>query len=76
MLENGERLQAGVARLVGGYCTLLSLRGWLCSLDIPFVNVSLGSIWSTTKVYFFLFGYVSVHFAFPRYRYDQSIRLG
>jgi NADH:ubiquinone oxidoreductase subunit H len=35
-----------------------------------------GSIWFSIKVLLFLFVYIWVHAAFPRYRYDQLMRLG
>ncbi|WP_289460351.1 NADH-quinone oxidoreductase subunit H, partial [Klebsiella pneumoniae] len=35
-----------------------------------------GVFWFGIKVVFFLFCYIWVRSAFPRYRYDQLIRLG
>jgi hypothetical protein len=57
-------------------CTLLFLGGWLPILDIPIFYVIPGSIWFSIKVLFFLFVYIWVRAAFPRYRYDQLMRLG
>ena len=57
-------------------CTLLFLGGWLPILDIPIFHVIPGSIWFSIKVLFFLFVYIWVRAAFPRYRYDQLMRLG
>ncbi len=45
-------------------------------LDIPIFHVIPGSIWFSIKVLFFLFVYIWVRAAFPRYRYDQLMRLG
>ncbi|CAK9253622.1 unnamed protein product (mitochondrion) [Sphagnum tenellum] len=57
-------------------CTLLFLGGWLPILDIPIFQAIPGSIWFSIKVLFFLFVYIWVRAAFPRYRYDQLMRLG
>jgi len=55
---------------------LLFLGGWLPILDIPIFQAIPGSIWFSIKVLFFLFVYIWVRAAFPRYRYDQLMRLG
>nr|YP_009755770.1 NADH dehydrogenase subunit 1 [Gonatozygon brebissonii]QIQ23048.1 NADH dehydrogenase subunit 1 [Gonatozygon brebissonii] len=63
--------------LMSSLCTLLFLGGWLPILDIPVLsNIIPGSVWFSTKVLFFLFTYIWVRAAFPRYRYDQLMRLG
>jgi NADH:ubiquinone oxidoreductase subunit H len=62
--------------LMSSLCTLLFLGGWLPLLDIPPFNWIPGSIWFSTKVLLFLFTYIWVRAAFPRYRYDQLMRLG
>ena len=62
--------------LMSSLCTILFLGGWLPLLDIPLLNWIPGSIWFSTKVLFFLFTYIWVRAAFPRYRYDQLMRLG
>nr|YP_009307442.1 NADH dehydrogenase subunit 1 [Plenogemma phyllantha]AOR82170.1 NADH dehydrogenase subunit 1 [Plenogemma phyllantha] len=62
--------------LMSSLCTLLFLGGWLPILDIPIFSVIPGSIWFSIKVLFFLFVYIWVRAAFPRYRYDQLMRLG
>jgi NADH:ubiquinone oxidoreductase subunit H len=62
--------------LMSSLCTILFLGGWLPVLDIPLLNWIPGSIWFSTKVLFFLFTYIWVRAAFPRYRYDQLMRLG
>jgi NADH:ubiquinone oxidoreductase subunit H len=62
--------------LMSSLCTLLFLGGWLPILDIPIFHVIPGSIWFSIKVLFFLFVYIWVRAAFPRYRYDQLMRLG
>nr|YP_009775883.1 NADH dehydrogenase subunit 1 [Bartramia patens]QJA16109.1 NADH dehydrogenase subunit 1 [Bartramia patens] len=62
--------------LMSSLCTLLFLGGWLPILDISIFYVIPGSIWFSIKVLFFLFVYIWVRAAFPRYRYDQLMRLG
>nr|AND50126.1 NADH dehydrogenase subunit 1 [Sphagnum tumidulum]AND50263.1 NADH dehydrogenase subunit 1 [Sphagnum lescurii]AND50468.1 NADH dehydrogenase subunit 1 [Flatbergium novo-caledoniae]AND50849.1 NADH dehydrogenase subunit 1 [Sphagnum falcatulum]AND51024.1 NADH dehydrogenase subunit 1 [Sphagnum pylaesii] len=62
--------------LMSSLCTLLFLGGWLPILDIPIFQAIPGSIWFSIKVLFFLFVYIWVRAAFPRYRYDQLMRLG
>jgi NADH:ubiquinone oxidoreductase subunit H len=62
--------------LMSGLCTLLFLGGWLPILDFPILNRIPGSIWFSIKVILFLFLYIWVRAAFPRYRYDQLMGLG
>ncbi|YP_003587360.1 NADH dehydrogenase subunit 1 (mitochondrion) [Cucurbita pepo] len=62
--------------LMSGLCTLLFLGGWLPILDLPIFKRIPGSIWFSIKVIFFLFLYIWVRAAFPRYRYDQLMGLG
>jgi len=62
--------------LMSGLCTLLFLGGWLPILDLPISNKIPGSIWFSIKVILFLFLYIWVRAAFPRYRYDQLMGLG
>jgi NADH:ubiquinone oxidoreductase subunit H len=62
--------------LMSGLCTLLFLGGWLPFLDLPIFKKIPGSIWFSIKVILFLFLYIWVRAAFPRYRYDQLMGLG
>nr|UQV94651.1 NADH dehydrogenase subunit 1 [Haplopteris ensiformis]UQV94665.1 NADH dehydrogenase subunit 1 [Haplopteris ensiformis]UQV94675.1 NADH dehydrogenase subunit 1 [Haplopteris ensiformis]UQV94680.1 NADH dehydrogenase subunit 1 [Haplopteris ensiformis]UQV94696.1 NADH dehydrogenase subunit 1 [Haplopteris ensiformis] len=62
--------------LMSSLCTLPFLGGWLPILDLPGFQEIPGSIWFGIKVIFFLFVYIWVRAAFPRYRYDQLMRLG
>nr|BCT43043.1 NADH dehydrogenase subunit 1 [Musa itinerans var. formosana] len=62
--------------LMSGPCTLLFPGGWPPILDLPISNKIPGSIWFSIKVNLFLFLYIWVRAAFPRYRYDQLMGLG
>nr|UXD79034.1 NADH dehydrogenase subunit 1 [Schisandra repanda] len=59
-----------------GPCTSLSPGGWPPILDLPISNKIPGSIRFSIKVILFLFLYIWVRAAFPRYRYDQSMGPG
>jgi NADH-quinone oxidoreductase subunit H len=66
--------------LVSAMTTLLFLGGWLAPLNIePFSGV-LGDIWSLFwllgKILFMMFCFLWVRATFPRFRYDQLMRLG
>ncbi|YP_004222803.1 NADH dehydrogenase subunit 1 (mitochondrion) [Glycine max] len=62
--------------LMSGPCTSLSPGGWPPILDLPIFKRIPGSIWFSIKVILFLFLYIWVRAAFPRYRYDQLMGLG
>nr|YP_010757914.1 NADH dehydrogenase subunit 1 [Capsicum pubescens]WEU78965.1 NADH dehydrogenase subunit 1 [Capsicum pubescens] len=62
--------------LMTGLCTSLSPGGWPPILDLPISKKIPGSIWFSIKVILFLFLYIWVRAAFPRYRYDQLMGLG
>nr|YP_009402823.1 NADH dehydrogenase subunit 1 [Compsopogon caeruleus]ARX96183.1 NADH dehydrogenase subunit 1 [Compsopogon caeruleus] len=56
--------------------TLFFLGGWLPLLNwIPFIWVP-AEVWFGLKTSLLLFGFVWVRASFPRYRYDQLMRLG
>nr|AGH24331.1 NADH dehydrogenase subunit 1 [Reclinomonas americana ATCC 50283] len=62
--------------LMCSMCTILFLGGWLAPLNIiPFTLIP-GSIWFGIKVVLLLFTFIWVRATFPRYRYDQLMRLG
>ncbi|MBO6835758.1 MAG: NADH-quinone oxidoreductase subunit NuoH [Alphaproteobacteria bacterium] len=62
--------------LMSGMTTVLFLGGWLPPFDIaPFTWVP-GPIWFALKIAFVLFIFLWVRATFPRYRYDQLMRLG
>lgn len=67
--------------LISTMLTILFLGGWLS----PFEGISVledmfffipGFVWLLIKISFFLFVYLWVRATFPRYRYDQLMRLG
>nr|WDW20778.1 NADH dehydrogenase subunit 1 [Viburnum chinshanense] len=62
--------------LMSGPCTSLSPGGWPPILDLPISKKIPGSIRFSIKVIMFLFLYIWVRAAFPRYRYDQLMGLG
>jgi NADH-quinone oxidoreductase subunit H len=56
--------------------TILFLGGWLPPIDVaPFTWVP-GPIWFILKICSLLFIFIWVRATFPRYRYDQLMRLG
>jgi len=60
-------------------CSVLSilfLGGWLPLINISPFNLIPGVLWFGFKVTILLFVFVWVRAAFPRYRYDQLMRLG
>jgi len=62
--------------LMSSISTLLFLGGWLPPVDIFPLNLIPGTFWFALKVTFLLFVFVWVRAAFPRYRYDQLMRIG
>lgn len=62
--------------LVATLTSLLFLGGWLPPLNIaPFTMIP-GFIWLLLKIAFMLFFFLWFRATFPRYRYDQIMRLG
>ncbi|MDE0385681.1 MAG: NADH-quinone oxidoreductase subunit NuoH [Defluviicoccus sp.] len=62
--------------LMSAMTTVLFLGGWLPLIDIAPFNWIPGAIWFGAKVAFCLFVFLWVRATFPRYRYDQLMRLG
>ncbi|MTI09350.1 MULTISPECIES: NADH-quinone oxidoreductase subunit NuoH [Curvivirga] len=62
--------------LMSGMATTLFLGGWLPPFDIAPLNMIPGPIWFALKTALMLFGFLWVRATFPRYRYDQLMRLG
>jgi NADH-quinone oxidoreductase subunit H len=62
--------------LMSGITSVLFLGGWLPPFDIvPFTLIP-GPVWFALKISFVLFLFLWVRATFPRYRYDQLMRLG
>ena len=62
--------------LMSAMTTILFLGGWLPPVGIaPFTWIP-GPIWFIAKILFVLFVFIWVRGTFPRYRYDQLMRLG
>ena len=62
--------------LMSAMTTILFLGGWLPPFDVaPFTWIP-GPIWFAAKIAFCLFIFLWVRATFPRYRYDQLMRLG
>ncbi len=67
--------------LISTVLSLLFLGGWLSPFEgIPFLESMFffipGIVWLLLKISFFLFFYLWIRATFPRYRYDQLMRLG
>ncbi len=62
--------------LMSGMTVILFLGGWLPPLDIAPFNWIPGIIWFALKICMVLFVFLWVRATFPRYRYDQLMRLG
>ena len=56
--------------------TIFFLGGWLPPLNLGIFYLVPPSIWFGLKTTLLLFGFIWVRAAFPRYRYDQLMRLG
>ena len=62
--------------LVATLASILFLGGWLPPIDIAPFNLIPGMIWLLLKIAFMLFFFLWFRATFPRYRYDQIMRLG
>jgi NADH-quinone oxidoreductase subunit H len=62
--------------LMSALTTILFLGGWLPPVDIAPFNWIPGPLWFVFKICFCLFVFIWVRATFPRYRYDQLMRLG
>ncbi len=62
--------------LMSAMTTILFLGGWLPPIDVAPFNWIPGPIWFILKVCIILFIFLWVRATFPRYRYDQLMRLG
>ena len=62
--------------MMSAMTTILFLGGWLPPMDIAPLNWIPGPVWFAAKVAFVLFCFLWMRATFPRYRYDQLMRLG
>jgi NADH-quinone oxidoreductase subunit H len=71
--------------LISFISTLLFMGGWLSPFDFSFIRdagppwswlAAPGILWMLAKVAFLMFVFLWVRASFPRYRYDQIMRLG
>jgi len=62
--------------LMSAITSMLFLGGWLPPFDVAPFNWIPGPIWFAAKIALLLFVFIWVRAAFPRYRYDQLMRLG
>ena len=62
--------------VMSSLCSLFFLGGWLPPFNYQIFYWIPGVFWFGLKIILFLFLFVWVRAAFPRYRYDQLMRLG
>jgi len=62
--------------LMSSVTVLLFLGGWLPPFNFLIFTWIPGPIWFAIKIAFFLFLFIWVRAALPRYRYDQLMSLG
>ena len=62
--------------LVSTLCVILFLGGWLSPIDSVFFNWIPGWIWLAIKTFMVVTVFLWVRATFPRFRYDQIMRLG
>ncbi len=62
--------------LMSAMTVILFLGGWLPPFDVAPFNLIPGPLWLLIKIAGVLFGFLWVRATFPRYRYDQLMRLG
>ncbi len=62
--------------LMSAMTAILFLGGWLPPIDVAPFNWIPGPIWFAAKIALVLFGFLWVRATFPRFRYDQLMRLG
>jgi NADH-quinone oxidoreductase subunit H len=55
---------------------ILFMGGWLPPLNLWILHLIPGTIWLGIKLSFILFLFIAVRAAYPRYRYDQLMRIG
>lgn len=71
------KIQKLVMALVGGLCLLLAaiMAGALFAPDAVRLGIH-GAFWFLAKVFAYIYAFLWIRFTFPRYRFDQLMRLG
>lgn len=59
--------------MMSGFTAVLFMGGWLAPFGMDFIP---GPVWLILKICFLLFIFIWLRAAYPRYRYDQLMRLG
>ena len=62
--------------LMSAMTSILFLGGWLAPFGVPPFTWVPGPVWFALKIAFVLFCFLWVRTTFPRFRYDQLMRLG
>ena len=62
--------------LMSSLTSILFFGGWLAPFNFFLFNIIPGFFWFSLKTFFFIFVFIWVRASFPRYRYDQLMRLG
>jgi len=62
--------------LMAAMTSILFLGGWMAPVDMAPFNWVPGPIWFALKIASCLFVFLWIRATFPRYRYDQLMRLG
>jgi NADH-quinone oxidoreductase subunit H len=62
--------------LMSAMTTILFLGGWLPPLDVAWLSWIPGPVWFALKIALCLLLFILARAAYPRYRYDQLMRLG
>ena len=62
--------------MMSGMATILFLGGWLAPFNISILNYIPGFVWFSLKTSLILFIFLWVRATFPRFRYDQLMRIG
>lgn len=62
--------------LLSALASIMFLGGWLAPFNHPLLNWVPGGVWLFAKTFFVVSLFVWFRASFPRYRYDQIMRLG